>query len=233
MPTAEGLPVPARCRVIVMAKAPRAGFAKTRLAPALGADGAARVAHRLLDHALAQALAAGLGPVELCAAPTAADRAFYAWRHLPLQWSDQGDGDLGARMARALGRAVATDGCALLIGSDAPALDAAMLRAAAEALAIHDAVFVPAFDGGYALVGVRRAADALFDGIAWSTPHVMAATRARLRALGWTHAELPPVADVDEPTDLAHLPPAWLAEGADVAGTTRPWSDGDATVRPR
>lgn len=136
-------------------------------------------------------------------------------------------------MARALGRAVATDRCALLIGTDAPALGAAMLRAAAGALATHDAVFVLAFDGGYALVGVGRAADALFDGIAWSTPHVMVATRARLRALGWRHAELPPVADVDEPADLAHLPPAWLAEGADVAGTPRPWSDGDATARQR
>lgn len=216
-----------------MAKAPRAGFAKTRLAPALGAEGAARLAHRLLDHALAQALAAGFGVVELCAAPAAADRAFDAWRHLPLQWSDQGDGDLGARMARALGRAVATDGRALLIGTDAPGLDAAMLRAAAEALARCDAVFVPAFDGGYALVGVRRRADALFDGIAWSTPHVMAATRARVRALGWTHAELPPVADVDEPADLAHVPPAWLAEGASAAGTTQQWGDGDATVRRR
>jgi len=200
------------CRVIVMAKAPRAGLAKTRLAPALGADGAARLAHRLLDHALAQALAAGLGPVELCAAPSAADPAFDAWRRLPLQWADQGDGDLGARMARALARALDTDGRALLIGTDAPALDAAALRAAAEALVSHDAVFVPALDGGYALVGVTRAADALFDGIAWSTPRVMAATRERLRALAWTRAELPPVADIDEPADLAHLLPGWARE---------------------
>ncbi len=201
-----------RCRVIVMAKAPRAGLAKTRLAPALGADGAARLAHRLLDHALAQALAAGVGPVELCATPCAADPAFDAFRDRPLQWTDQGDGDLGTRMARALARSLATDGRALLIGTDAPALDAAALRAAAEALASHDAVFVPAIDGGYALVGVARAADTLFDGIAWSTPQVMAATRERLRAHGWTHAELAAVADIDEPADLAHLPAGWARE---------------------
>lgn len=200
------------CRVIVMAKAPRAGFAKTRLAPALGPCGAARLAHRLLDHALAQALAAGVGPVELCAAPGAGDPAFDAFRARPLQWTDQGDGDLGERMARALARARATGPRALLIGTDAPALDAATLRAAAAALATHDAVFVPALDGGYALVGVARAADALFDGIAWSTPQVMAATRERLRAHGWTHAELAPVADIDEPSDLAHLPPGWARE---------------------
>jgi rSAM/selenodomain-associated transferase 1 len=201
-----------RCQVIVMAKAPRAGLAKTRLAPALGADGAARLAHRLLDHALAQALAAGVGPVELCAAPCATDPAFDAFRDRPLQWTDQGEGDLGARMARALARALADGPRALLIGTDAPAIDAATLRAAAAALSAHDAVFVPALDGGYALMGVARPAAELFDGIAWSTPQVMAATRERLRVHGWTHAELAPVADIDEPADLVHLPAGWARE---------------------
>ncbi|MCU0928503.1 MAG: TIGR04282 family arsenosugar biosynthesis glycosyltransferase [Burkholderiaceae bacterium] len=202
------------CTIVVMAKAPKPGLAKTRLAPALGADGAARLAERLLDHALGEALAADLGPVELCAAPDAMDPAFARWRTLPLRWSDQGTGDLGERMARAIDRALAQapghTPRVLLIGTDAPALDAPMLRTAAASLAAHDAVFVPAHDGGYVLVGVRRLAAALFCGVAWSTPHVMAQTRERLRAEGWTHRELPPVADVDEPADLVHLPPGWL-----------------------
>lgn len=205
----------AGCTIVVMAKAPRPGLAKTRLAPALGADGAARLAGRLLDHAVHEALAADLGPVELCAAPDAADPAFARWRGLPLRWSDQSAGDLGERMARAIDCALArAPGHAprvLLIGSDAPALDAPMLRTAAAALVAHDAVFVPARDGGYVLVGVRRPAAALFAGVAWSTPRVMAQTRERLRTAGWTHHELPPVADVDEPADLVHVPPSWLA----------------------
>jgi glycosyltransferase A (GT-A) superfamily protein (DUF2064 family) len=98
----------------------------------------------------------------------------------------------------------------LLMGTDAPALDAALLRHAAVALQGRDAVFVPALDGGYALVGLRRPAPSLFAAIAWSTPQVMAQTRAALAAAGLRHAELPPVADIDEPPDLARLPPGWL-----------------------
>ena len=201
----------AACTIVVMAKAPLPGLAKTRLAPALGADGAARLAARLLDHALAEALAADLGPVELCAAPGAEHPAFDRWRTLPLRWSGQGEGDLGARMARAIGRALEATPRVLLLGTDAPALDAARLRDAAAALAMHDAVFVPAHDGGYALVGVTRPAEALFADVAWSTPRVMEETRGRLRAAGWTWRELPPVADVDEAADLVHVPAAWLA----------------------
>ena len=72
-----------RCTVIVMAKAPLPGFAKTRLIPALGADGAAAIAHRLLDRAVEQALAAGLGEVDLCCAPDSRHEAFVRLGGLP------------------------------------------------------------------------------------------------------------------------------------------------------
>lgn len=196
--------------VLVFAKAPRPGLAKTRLAPALGADGAAALAARLLDHAVAQAVAAAVGPVTLCTAPDTADPAFAALaaRH-PLRLAAQGDGDLGARMHRAFVAALADAPAALLIGTDAPSLDADRLRAAAWELQHHDAVFVPAVDGGYALVGLRRPAPTLFDGMAWSTAQVMADTRERAAAAGLRWAELPPVHDIDEPADLAHLPAGW------------------------
>jgi hypothetical protein len=198
------------CAVIVMAKAPLPGFAKTRLVPALGADGAAALAARLLDHAVAQALAAGLGAVDLCCAP-GPDHP--AWRALAgrhgLVLSDQGDGDLGLRMRRALDRHLRRGTAALLFGTDVPALDAATLRRAAAALESHDAVFVPAHDGGYALVGLRRAAPSLFEHVPWSTDRVMAITRARLAAAGLRHAELPAVHDIDDAADLVHLPADW------------------------
>jgi hypothetical protein len=70
-------------------------------------------------------------------------------------------------------------------------------------------VFVPALDGGYALVGLTRPAPALFMGMTWSTSQVMARTRERARQAGLHWAELPAVADIDEPDDLLHLPAGW------------------------
>jgi rSAM/selenodomain-associated transferase 1 len=197
--------------VIVFAKAPVAGQAKTRLAPALGAAGAAALAERLLQHTLAQATAAQVGPVELCAAPDASHPALRAAAAAcGADLAEQGPGDLGQRMHRALARRLLQDDRALLIGTDAPSLGAAVLQQAAKALLAHEVVLVPALDGGYALIGLRRADPRWFAGMSWSHAQVMAHTRERLRAAGVNWHELPPVADIDEPADLAHLPPAWL-----------------------
>lgn len=197
---------PTDCAVLVMAKAPLPGLAKTRLIPALGAAGAAALAARMLRHTLDEALAVGLGPVTLCAAPQASHPAFAEIaREGRITMADQGDGDLGARMQRALERALTAHAGALLIGTDAPALDAAVLRAAHAALTAHDAVLVPAHDGGYVLIGLRRVEPRLFEGMPWSTPQVLALTRERLRESGLRWAELPALHDIDEPADLAHL----------------------------
>ena len=203
------------CVVIVMAKAPVPGFAKTRLIPALGAVGAAGLALRLLDHSVAQALAAQLGPVDLCCAPEHTHQGFAAQaaqaERAGIGLSSQVEGDLGARMSHAFDRWLPRGYRVLMIGTDAPAVDAALLRQAAHSLTETDAVFVPALDGGYALVGLRRAAPQLFSEMLWSTASVMAVTRARLLASGLQHVELPAVADIDEPADLVHLPAGWLA----------------------
>lgn len=207
--------------IIVFAKAPVPGLAKTRLAPALGEAGAAALAERMLHHALAQAKVADIGPVELCAAPDAAHPALQAAAaEHGARLTEQGTGDLGLRMHRALTRSLMRHGRALLIGTDAPSLDATVLRQAASALQNHDAVFVPAMDGGYALVGQRRADPRWFSDMHWSHDRVMDETRERLRAAGVRWAELPPVADIDEPVDLAHVPPGWL-DGWEIASRIR------------
>ena len=200
-------------RIIVFAKAPRPGLAKTRLIPALGAAGAAALAARMLAHTLDQALASDVGAVELCVAPAPGDAAWQGVE-LPegLALTAQGAGDLGARMARAAQRAIeAGDACAgvLLIGTDCPALDAACLRQAANALGEADAVIAPTADGGYALLGLRRFDASLFADIAWSTSTVATTTMARLDALDWHCMHLPLMRDIDEPVDLEHLPPGW------------------------
>ena len=220
---ATGGEVPMSTSVIVFAKAPVAGLAKTRLAPALGSAGAAALAERLLRHTLAQAMQACIGPVELCAAP---DTEHPALRHAAeacgATLAEQGSGDLGQRMHRAFERHLTHHSRALLIGTDAPSLDAALLRQAAEALQQHEGVFVPALDGGYALVGQRRPDARWFSGMTWSHARVMADTRERLQAAGVRWAELPPVADIDEPADLAHLPAAWLEGLQRVHGPSEP-----------
>lgn len=194
-------------RIIVFAKAPIAGLAKTRLAPALGMEGAARLAADLLKHAVAQAIASGAGPVELCVSPPPADPV---WSGLQtpavLSWSDQGDGDLGARMARAARRALDAGGPVVLMGTDCPGLTAPRIREACTGLDSHDASLVPAFDGGYVMLGLNRFDASLFSDIAWSTATVAQVTRQRIERLGWTLHTGPVLHDIDEPADLQWLP---------------------------
>ncbi|WP_085315346.1 TIGR04282 family arsenosugar biosynthesis glycosyltransferase [Derxia lacustris] len=205
-------------RILLFAKAPLPGLAKTRLIPALGADGAAMLARRLLDHALREAVEADIGPVELCATPP--DDAVWAGIALPpgVTRSDQGAGDLGQRLARAAARSVAAGETPILIGADCPALDARRLMLVAASCLDADATMVPARDGGYVALGLARFHPSLFDGIAWSTDGVAAATRARVAALGWRLRCLPALTDIDEPADLAALPPHWPeAQRAELA----------------
>ncbi|MFG6157426.1 TIGR04282 family arsenosugar biosynthesis glycosyltransferase [Halomonas sp. 1390] len=188
----------------ILAKAPIPGRAKTRLIPALGAEGASRLHARLLRHALATALAA-TSP-ERITLWTALEHAHPLFRELAARHGialrAQPEGDLGARMHQAL---AAMDAPGLLIGSDCPALTPALLRRCAAALSDADGVFVPVEDGGYALVGVRRAERRLFSGIDWGTERVMAQTRERAEALDWRLACPARLWDVDRPEDLARL----------------------------
>lgn len=197
--------------IILFAKAPVPGRVKTRLIPALGAQAAARLARRMLHHALEQAWQAAPQTLELCACPAAEDAAWQGVGLRPgrLNWTNQGDGDLGARMGRALQAATRHSERVLLIGSDCPALTAERIRAAAAALRDHDAVMIPASDGGYVLLGLKRYDRTLFDDIPWSSAAVAAVTAARMQQLGWSCARLQPLHDIDEPQDLQHLPTQW------------------------
>lgn len=193
-------------RVVIFAKAPVPGQVKTRLIPALGAVGAAGLARYLLNRTLDKALAAAIGPVELCMSP-GADGPEWDRIDLPLGvlTSEQGEGDLGARMARAARRVLASGERVLLIGTDCPALFERHLCAAAKALDDHDAVLHPALDGGYVLLGLRAFHPWLFDDMPWSTRTVAGLTLARLRTLDWRVRLGETLPDIDEPADLAHL----------------------------
>jgi rSAM/selenodomain-associated transferase 1 len=209
-------------RIVIFAKAPVAGLAKTRLIPALGAEAAARLARRMLLHTLQEASAAAVGPLECCVTPHPSDPA---WQGLPplegICWTAQAVGDLGMRMADAARRASAASEPVLLVGTDCPQLDAVLLRRAAELLHDSDAVLYPTFDGGYVLLGLRRFDPRLFEQIPWSTAEVADRTIECVHELGWSLAVGGMLHDIDEPTDLQWLPDDWASDLSISSAVTR------------
>jgi rSAM/selenodomain-associated transferase 1 len=203
-------PIPGdRCAgatLVVMAKAPIPGLAKTRLAPRLGPEGAAALHAVLLDRALRAATSSGFASVALWCAPGRRSPYFAALQGAAgLELRDQPAGDLGARMHAAFAHHLAAGGPVVMMGTDCPELGPPQLASARAALAGADAVIVPALDGGYAALGLRRLDGSLFEGVPWGGPEVMTVTRARLRSLGWSTRELPALRDVDVPEDLEWL----------------------------
>ena len=191
--------------IAVFAKAPQAGRVKTRLAARIGNDAAARVHASLVRRALATAIEAGCGEVELHGSPPGNEALAALARRCGIRLRRQSGGDIGRRMARAFRDGLRMHGRMILVGSDCPELAPADLRRAARLLCACDAVIAPAEDGGYPLIGLARPVPGIFEEIAWSTPLVMAQTRAKLAALGLHWRELRTLRDVDRPADLERL----------------------------
>jgi rSAM/selenodomain-associated transferase 1 len=212
--------------VLVFAKAPRPGHAKTRLIPVLGPEGAAGLQARLIKHTLSTVKQAGFGALELHGAPAEDDFLRFCAARYGADLVPQCDGDLGIRMCAAITTALAHSASVLLIGTDCPALGARELRHGIRMLETgYDAVFAPTEDGGYALIGLARCDPRLFEAIAWGTNSVMDETRRRLRELDWRWSELDILWDVDTPADYERL----LVSGVlDVHGP----SGARATGRP-
>ncbi len=191
---------------MVFAKAPQPGVVKTRLISVLGADGAAALHASLLIHTMATARKVAPEALELHG--TEVDHGFlrFCAEHFAATLLAQSGGDLGARMHAAFEAAFSKSRFAVLIGCDCPVLTPERVRRAFRALARgHDAVFYPAEDGGYALIGLARCDKRLFADIGWSTANVMQETRTRIRALGWRSLELETLWDIDRQDDYARL----------------------------
>lgn len=196
----------------IFARAPVPGRAKTRLAPALGEDGAARLYAAFLADTLAlaeRAVSARLVETTLWLA-AAADTDEPTLREIPgvpaLPQRVQPTADLGARMAAALDAGVASHGIALVLGSDAPTLPLTLLAAACAALTRADLVLAPSADGGYMLIGARvPIGAAMFQGARFSTRHALADTLTCAARTGLTTACVAPWYDVDTPDDLRLL----------------------------
>lgn len=179
--------------IVVMARVPEPGKAKTRLVPLLGELGAARLAAAMAGDVCDTVRSTGL-PWRLAVAGDV-DHPWVRMLDAP-EVEPQVEGDLGARLAWAL-----RDG-GVAIGTDAPTLPRTLLQEAVASTA--DVVLAPAFDGGYVLVGVSDA-QGVFEGVPWSAPDTFAAQVARVRALGRSVRVLPFWYDVDEPADVERL----------------------------
>ena len=186
-------------RLVLFTRFPEPGRAKTRLIPALGEEGAARVHRRLTEQSVSAMRESGL-PVEI-RTTGAQPEAFRDWLGPDLTIIDQGDGALGDRLTRA-----AAEPPVILLGADTPDLDPGRLLAAADALRSAEAVIGPAADGGYWLLGIAKPMPFLFEGIPWSTERVAAITLERLLSRGIRPVILDTLSDLDRPEDLARWP---------------------------
>jgi rSAM/selenodomain-associated transferase 1 len=191
--------------LIIFAREPRTGTVKTRLARDLGSH---RAATDLYSAMLADVLAsaATLDNTRLLLFWALKSGAVPAFPTQPrLEMFDQQGHNLGERMANAFGRAfeVGCETCCI-IGSDSPDLPPDYIRQAFGILEGDEAeaVFGPAEDGGYYLLGLRRVPQRLFEGIAWSTPQVLRTSLERARLCGLKTALLTPWRDIDTAEDL-------------------------------
>ncbi len=191
--------------VVVYAKAPIPGEAKTRLIPAIGAETAAMLHAALVERALENATRTKFS-VELSCAPDA-DNAFF--EDCADEWdctlSDQGSGNLGERMLRTLDELLGEFPRVAIIGADCPAVSQKHIREAIEAIDKHDVAIIPAEDGGYVLIAAKKTHPDMFVGINWGTDQVLTQQCAQLEKVRLSYTLLAPLWDIDRPEDLARL----------------------------
>jgi len=189
-------------RLIIFTRYPEPGHVKTRLIPALGEAGAARLQREMTVHTLQ--LARKLrrrhniefevrfaGGDEPCMQAEFGNDVCY----IP-----QSDGNLGERLVAAFGKEPSRT---VVVGTDCPELSVKCVLEAYAALDNHDVVLGPATDGGYYLIGLDRPFPELFQGIAWGTSCVSAQTQRIAADRGLSVALLPALSDIDRPEDLA------------------------------
>ena len=165
--------------LVIMAKSPILGIAKRRLGREIGGTRAIRFYRACLSHTVLR-LASARWQTLLAVTPDN-DVAQHFWRSPRTSRVSQGDGDLGKRMQHLFNRL--PPGPAIIVGSDIPAISPSHVAQAFRVLRAADAVLGPAPDGGYWLIGLKRAPKILspFTGVRWSGPFALADTIANLK----------------------------------------------------
>lgn len=213
-------------QLAIMAKSPRPAYSKTRLIPAIGADGAARLAAAMIRDTAALCLSVSRARITvtaaICFAPDDGEAQLRELAPGVETFVAQRGDSLGQRLSAAFDDLFETGAeRVVVIGADSPTLPAEVIERAFDRLDQGiDLVIGPTRDGGYYLIGLRRPTSALFVAIPWSTSRVLAATLDRAAAKQLTVELLPEWYDIDEPDDLEHLE-ALIAKGYDGAPATR------------
>ena len=189
-----------KCGLIIFIRNPERGKVKTRLAKSIGDDAALQVYRLLLQHTRRIAETVSCERFLLYADQVSRNDD---WNETMFSKHLQSGNDLGERMLHAF-ELVFGQGCsqAIIIGSDCPGIDPALVESAFARLTEHDVVIGPATDGGYYLLGMNRPLPELFRGKAWSTSAVFPQTMDDIKTLGLRCSLLPALTDVDEETDL-------------------------------
>jgi rSAM/selenodomain-associated transferase 1 len=196
------------CALAVMAKAPRVGKVKTRLAPALGFEGSAAINVCFLRDTARNIAGVSEAAGLVCYTPVGDEVAFDGLLPEGFALIPQRGDAFGERLLAAAEDILACGfGAVCLIDSDSPTLpQAALVQAVDELLRPGDRVVLGGSDdGGYYLIGLKRAHAAPFERIAWSTDAVYGETKARCAEAGLELVELPVWYDVDDPATLAVL----------------------------
>lgn len=191
--------------LLIFSRYPEAGKTKTRMIPALGSVGAAKLQQQMTEHTLATAKQVQKSRhLALEIHFTGGDRQLMSeWLGTELDYYLQVAGDLGQKMHSAFARAFKLGGDRVVaIGIDCPALDLFILNQAFDALTTKDLVLGGAEDGGYYLIGLKRSLPMLFDNISWGTNKVLEQTKAIANNLNLDICYLPRLNDVDRPNDL-------------------------------
>ncbi len=198
--------------IILFTRYPEPGKCKTRLIPALGADGATKLHQQMTRLILAQLTKLALTcPYRLEIHHEGGTEAqMRSWLGADHIYRKQAAGDIGCRMRAAISSHVSQTQRLLLVGSDCPSLTAGIMAEAFTALTTHDLTLGPAFDGGYYLIGVRQeSADiichSLFQDIPWSTDDVYTLTKSRAEQHQLRCHTLAQLHDIDTPADLRYF----------------------------
>lgn len=190
--------------LVIFAKDPRPGHVKTRLSPPLPPEAAAELAAAFVSD-LARRLES-LGRVTVALPP--GDTPVRLAGALPTgtPFTDQGPGDLGARLARALDGALAHGAAvALAVGADHPHLPLLQVRTAIDAARAGHVGWIPTGDGGFACIALSRPVPGLFADVPWSTPEAADGVRNNARRLGVSLRDAGTWYDVDTIHDLRRL----------------------------
>ncbi|MDZ4297968.1 MAG: TIGR04282 family arsenosugar biosynthesis glycosyltransferase [Moraxellaceae bacterium] len=197
--------------VVIMAKQPLPGLAKTRIAATLGEEYAAILAEQLLLHTLNKVQQMTQQTTfSVCAVLCVAPQINPYFEHLAQRYKTalivQVEGDLGARMQAAASYALNLAQQVIIIGTDCPELNIQHITQARKSLDQADVYLQPAHDGGYVLVALKESLGAVFEGKPWSTPVLMTKTLSDLTQAGIRYALGEYLNDIDEADDLVYLP---------------------------